>query len=339
LNNPVSNNVPNLIELEKSVFAIKNETDFNRTALEIFKFQYSNNSVYHNYIDNLSKDIEKIKHYSQIPFLPINFFKTHKVVTGNFEPEVIFTSSGTTGQNTSKHFVKKLSLYEKSFINGFKRFFGNIEDYVILGLLPSYLEREGSSLIYMTQKLIKLSGHSESGFYLNEYEELKKVLLKLKKQKQKTILLGVTYALLDMAERFPVNFPELIIMETGGMKGKRKEMVREELHRVLTNAFGVENIFSEYGMTELLSQAYSKGNGTFFTPPWMKILIRDSNDPFTFLKTNKTGGVNIIDLANIYSCSFIETQDLGKIKQNGGFEILGRFDNSDVRGCNLLVIG
>ncbi len=339
MNNPVSNNVPNLTELEKKVFKIKTETDFNRAALKIFQFQYSNNSVYHDFVNNLSKDIEKIKHYSQIPFLPINFFKTHKVITGNFEPEVIFTSSGTTGQNTSKHFVKKLYLYEKSFIDGFKRFFGNIEDYVILGLLPSYLEREGSSLIYMTQKLIKLSGHSESGFYLNEYEELKKVLLKLKKQKQKTILLGVTYALLDMAERFPVNFPELIIMETGGMKGKRKEMVREELHRVLTNAFGVENIYSEYGMTELLSQAYSKGNGTFFTPPWMKILIRDSNDPFTFLKTSKTGGVNIIDLANIYSCSFIETQDLGKIKQNGGFEILGRFDNSDVRGCNLLVVG
>lgn len=320
-----------------SIFSINNEDAFNRNAVGIFRYQYHNNPVYRQYVDYLDCKPDEIEHYLQIPFLPIDFFKTRNIVTGAYVPEKIFTSSGTTGMSFSKHFVVDLSVYEKSFTKGFQLFFGQVSEYVVLALLPSYLEREGSSLIYMADRFIKDSVFNESGFYLNEYEQLSNVLLKLRSEKKKTILLGVTYALLDLAEQFPVEFPELIIIETGGMKGRRKEMVREELHAVLTSAFGVNKIYSEYGMTELLSQAYSKGNGLFVTPPWMKVLIRDTNDPFVCLPRNKSGGVNVIDLANVYSCSFIETKDLGKIHHGGDFEILGRFDYSDVRGCNLLV--
>jgi phenylacetate-coenzyme A ligase PaaK-like adenylate-forming protein len=329
--------MPKIEALTNSVFSVNGETAFNRVALEVFRYQYKNNVVYNRYVNFLNRDINKISHYRQIPFLPVEFFKNHKVVAGNFTPRAVFTSSGTTGMSFSRHLVADLYLYERSFVKGFEHFFGPVKDYVFLALLPSYLEREGSSLIYMAQKLITLSGHAESGFYLNEYEQLSRLLSKLKALNKKTVLLGVTYALLDLAEEFPVEFPDLIIMETGGMKGKRKEMVREVLHKKLSAAFGVEKIYSEYGMTELLSQAYSKGNGLFETPPWMKIVIRDTNDPLSLLPENKTGGVNIIDLANIYSCSFIETKDLGKLHASGQFEILGRFDDSDVRGCNLLV--
>ncbi len=320
-----------------SIFSIHSKDAFNRMALEIFRFQYKNNPVYRQYVNYLSCDVGKVEHYLQIPFLPIDFFKSHDIVCEGKIPALTFTSSGTTGMTFSRHPVADLSVYEKSFVKGFELFFGPISNYVVLALLPSYLEREGSSLIYMAEKLIGTSAFDDSGFYLNEYRQLRDVLLKLKSEKKKTILLGVTYALLDLAEQFPVDFPELVVMETGGMKGRRKEMVRQELHAVLTSAFGVKKIYSEYGMTELLSQAYSKGDGLFATPPWMKVLIRDTNDPFAYLPENRTGGVNVIDLANIYSCSFIETKDLGKIHPGGDFEILGRFDNSDVRGCNLLV--
>ncbi len=320
-----------------SIFSINNERAFNRVAIEVFRYQYKENGVYRQYVNYLNRNPDDINHYLQIPFLPISFFKTHNIILKELKPAVTFTSSGTTGMSFSRHHVADVSVYEKSFTAAFNLFFGAVSEYVVLALLPSYLERRGSSLIYMVEKLIENSASRDSGFYLNNYKELSVVLQRLKEQKKKTILLGVTYALLDLAEQFPVCFPELIVMETGGMKGRRKEMVRQQLHDVLTSAFGVKKIYSEYGMTELLSQAYSKGNGLFATPPWMKVLIRDTNDPFAMLPENKSGGVNVIDLANIYSCSFIETKDLGKIYSGGNFEILGRFDDSDVRGCNLLV--
>ncbi|UBM62477.1 acyl transferase [Candidatus Sulfidibacterium hydrothermale] len=323
--------------IEKKIFSLHTEADFNRTALSVFRFQYVYNPVYRQFVDALGIDPSPIDHYRNIPFLPIEFFKTHQVVCGTFTPEAVFESSGTTDTTTSRHPVKKLSLYEESLMKGFQLFFGNPEEYVFLALLPSYLERTGSSLVYMTQQLIQKSQHRESGFYLHDYQRLARHLTALKKQNKKVLLLGVTYALLDLAEQFPVHYPELIIIETGGMKGKRREMVREELHGILKKAFGVPRIYSEYGMTELLSQAYSKGNGLFQTPPWMKILIRDTNDPLDVVPQGKSGGINVIDLANLYSCSFIATQDLGKIVSSGSFEVLGRFDNSDVRGCNLLV--
>ncbi len=326
-----------MTEIEKNIFSIKSESDFQRLALEIFRFQYEQNPVYQSFIRKLGINITSVQNYLEIPFLPIEFFKTHQVVCGNFKPEAVFLSSGTTGINTSRHFIKSLPLYEKSLLRGFRSFFGKPEKYVILALLPSYLERSGSSLVHMASLLIRRSKHKSSGFYLHNYERLAVELSKLKKQGQKVILLGVTYALLDLAEQFPLKFPELILMETGGMKGKRREMVREELHDILSSAFGVKNIYSEYGMTELLSQAYSKGRGVFSTPPWMRILIRDVNDPLSMLPEGKSGGINVMDLANIYSCSFIATQDLGKLDSSSNFEVLGRFDNSDVRGCNLLV--
>lgn len=323
--------------IEKQIFSIKSEEDFNTKALEIFHFQYIQNSVYHQFVDGLGMNAAAVKNYREIPFLPIEFFKSHKVVSGDFEPEAVFQSSGTTGMTTSHHFVKSIRLYEQSILQGFNLFFGKPESYIFLALLPSYLERSGSSLVHMADLLIRLSNNENSGFYLRDYDKLAAILTRLKRQKKKVILLGVTYALLDMAEQFPLDFPGLILMETGGMKGKRREMVRKELHAILQSAFDVENIFSEYGMTELLSQAYSKGRGVFSTPPWMKVLIRDINDPLSLMPEGKSGGINVIDLANIHSCSFIATQDLGKLHMPEDFEVLGRFDNSDVRGCNLLV--
>ena len=323
--------------IEKNLFNIKSETDFNAVALEVFRFQYARNDIYHRFVEELGIDTAAVKNYRKIPFLPIEFFKTHKVVCGDFEPEAVFRSSGTTGMTTSHHFVKSIRLYEQSILQGFNLFFGKPESYVFLALLPTYLERTGSSLVHMADLLICLSNDENSGFYLHDYDKLAAVLTGLRRQKKKVILLGVTYALLDLAEQFPLDFSELILIETGGMKGKRRELVREELHATLQSAFGVENIFSEYGMTELLSQAYSKGRGVFSTPPWMKVLIRDINDPLSLMPEGKSGGINVIDLANIHSCSFIATQDLGKLHTSSGFEVLGRFDNSDVRGCNLLV--
>jgi len=323
--------------IEKKIFNIKSEIDFTALALEIFHFQYHKNEIYHKFVEGLGIDTATIKSYREIPFLPIEFFKTHKVICGDFEPEAVFQSSGTTGMATSKHFIKDIRLYEQSLVRGFKLFFGKPDEHIFLALLPTYLERSGSSLVHMADRLIQLSKDENSGFYLHDYDKLAAVLAKLKKQQKKVILLGVTYALLDLAERFPLDFPQLILMETGGMKGKRREMVREELHSKLRNAFGVKDIYSEYGMTELLSQAYSKGRGIFSVPPWMKILIRDINDPLSLLPAGKNGGINVIDLTNVHSCSFIATQDLGKLHTSSDFEVLGRFDNSDIRGCNLMI--
>lgn len=321
-----------------AIFNIKSNAEFNALALEIFKFQFENNPVYRSFCDLLYKHPSDIKNVSDIPFLPIQFFKTHNVLSSNNSIEKTFTSSGTTGSITSKHLVTDINLYEKSYLNGFKHFYGNIRDYVVLALLPSYLERDGSSLIYMANDLILKSTQPESGFYLNNLEDLAQILHQLEARGQKTILIGVSFALLDLVERFQFNLKHALVMETGGMKGRRKEIIRQELHQVLRSGFGVNKIHSEYGMTELLSQAYSKGNGVFECPPWMKILTRDTEDALTLKKSEETGGINIIDLANLNSCSFIATQDLGKVGANGQFEIIGRFDNSDIRGCNLMAL-
>ena len=307
-------------------------------ALKVFRFQYENNLVYKEFCDFMNTDIQKVKSIQQIPFLPIQFFKSHNVVSTTDAIHETFTSSGTTGMITSKHLVTDISVYEQSYRNAFSEFYGNIEDYIVLALLPSYLERSGSSLIYMVKDLIGLSNNEHSGFYLNNYDELIAKLIELDNAGQNVILIGVTYALLDLVEQQKFQLKNTIIMETGGMKGKRKEMIREELHELLCDGFGVQSIHSEYGMTELLSQAYSLGNGVFECPAWMHILIRDTEDALTYVDYGKTGGVNVIDLANLNSCSFIATQDLGKKYPNNSFEILGRFDNSDIRGCNLMVI-
>jgi phenylacetate-coenzyme A ligase PaaK-like adenylate-forming protein len=329
--------MPESDPLAQRIFNIKDTKEFNEVALEIFRFQYENNRIYQAFVDNLNKHPGAIHQPEEIPFFPISLFKTHLVSSAGSDAEVVFKSSGTTGNQTSQHHVKDIEIYRKSFLKGFELCYGKPEDYTILGLLPSYLEREDSSLIYMVDDLIRRSQFKDSGFFLRDYERLSSLLNSLKKQNKKTLLIGVTYALLEFAEQYPLDFPDLILMETGGMKGQRKEMVREEVHGLLKKAFQVSEVHSEYGMTELLSQAYSKGSGVFDTPPWMKVLIRDTNDPLELVPVGRTGGINIIDLANIYSCSFIATQDLGKMHEDGRFEVLGRFDNSDVRGCNLLV--
>lgn len=324
-------------DFHSNVFKIKNPSDFEGLALQIFQFQSVQNKVYKDYLNALKIDTPSIKTADDIPHMPIEFFKTHQIKSFEGPPEITFTSSGTTGESTSRHQVKKLKLYEESFMRGFNLFYGRPSQYCILALLPSYLEREGSSLIYMTKKLIDSSGHIQSGFYLNNLEELSKKLNNLEHGKQNILLLGVSFALLDMAQKYPQQLHHTIIMETGGMKGRRKELTREELHGKLKTAFGVNNIHSEYGMTELLSQAYSKGEGKYFSPPWMKISIRDIYDPFSHVEPGKTGGINITDLANIHSCSFIQTSDLGRLNPDGSFEILGRIDSSDLRGCNMMV--
>ena len=321
-----------------NIFSIKNEIEFNKKALEVFKHQFKNNKVYRSFCDLLyihPSDITKIE---DIPFLPIQFFKQRKVVSSLDEVDEIFTSSGTTGSITSKHYVTDINLYKQSYLNGFHHFYGDIEDYTVLALLPNYLERKGSSLVYMVDDLIRKSKQEESGFYLNNLEDLAKKLTQLNHQHKKVLLIGVSFALLDLIEKHQFRLTNTIIMETGGMKGRRKELIRNELHQLLSAGFGVEKIHSEYGMTELLSQSYSKGNGIFETPPWMKILTRDTEDALTIQPTGNTGGINVIDLANYNSCSFIATQDLGKTHHNNTFEIIGRFDNSDIRGCNLMVL-
>jgi phenylacetate-coenzyme A ligase PaaK-like adenylate-forming protein len=320
------------------IFTISSQKQFEKAALKVFRFQYENNLVYREFCDFLKTEVQKVKSLDQIPFLPIQFFKSHTIVSNENPIQETFTSSGTTGIMTSKHLVTDVSLYEESYRKGFSQFYGNIEDYVVLALLPSYLEREGSSLIYMVEDLIKMTNNPESGFYLHNHKELIGKLIKLDSSGQNVILIGVTYALLDLIESRKFQLHNTIIMETGGMKGRRKEMIREELHYKLCKGFGVTAIHSEYGMTELLSQAYSLGNGVFECPSWMQILVRDTEDALTYVTEGKTGGINVIDLANINSCSFIATQDLGKKNPNNSFEVLGRFDNSDIRGCNLMVI-
>jgi phenylacetate-coenzyme A ligase PaaK-like adenylate-forming protein len=321
-----------------NIFSIKNEIEFNKKALEVFNHQFKNNKVYRSFCDLLyihPSDITKIE---DIPFLPIQFFKQRKVVSSLDKVDELFTSSGTTGSITSKHYVTDINLYKQSYLNGFHHFYGDIEDYTVLALLPNYLERKGSSLVYMVDDLIRKSKQEESGFYLNNLEDLAKKLTQLNHQHKKVLLIGVSFALLDLIEKHQFRLTNTIIMETGGMKGRRKELIRNELHQLLSAGFGVEKIHSEYGMTELLSQAYSIGNGIFETPPWMKILTRDTEDALTIQSTGNTGGINVIDLANYNSCSFIATQDLGKTHHNNTFEIIGRFDNSDIRGCNLMVL-
>jgi phenylacetate-coenzyme A ligase PaaK-like adenylate-forming protein len=320
------------------IFAIANQKQFEKIALKVFRFQYENNLVYREFCNFMKTDVQKVKSIGQIPFLPIQFFKSHEVVSSTNPIQEIFTSSGTSGMITSKHLVTDVSLYEASYRNAFSQFYGNIEDYVVLALLPSYLDRQGSSLIYMVNDLIQKTNNPESGFYLNNYSELIEKLIAMDKSGQNVILIGVTYALLDLIQIQKFDLKNTLIMETGGMKGKRKEMIREELHAQLCSGFGVSSIHSEYGMTELLSQAYSLGNGIFECPSWMQILVRDPEDALTYLDNGKSGGINVIDLANINSCSFIATQDLGKKYPNNSFEVLGRFDNSDIRGCNLMVI-
>ncbi len=320
------------------LFSISSQKEFEKTALKVFRHQYEYNQVYQDFCSLLKKDKSNVKSITEIPFLPIQFFKSHEIVSSAHPVQETFTSSGTTGTATSRHLVTDISLYEQSFRKAFSQFYGNIEDYVVLALLPSYLERDGSSLIYMVNDLIEGSNHSESGFYLTNYDELIQKLTQLDSSGQNVLLIGVTYALLDLVEKQPFQLKNTIIMETGGMKGKRKEIIREELHRILCHGFGVPSIHSEYGMTELLSQAYSLGNGIFECPPWMSVLIRDPEDALTYVDYGKTGGINVIDLANINSCSFIATQDLGKKYPNHSFEVLGRFDSSDIRGCNLMVV-
>lgn len=320
------------------IFTIASKKEFEKIALKVFRFQFDNNIVYQEFCQLLNKNKENVKSLTEIPFLPIQFFKSHKVLSSKDVIQTTFTSSGTTGMQTSKHLVTDVSLYEESYRNAFSEFYGNIEDYCVLALLPSYLDREGSSLIHMVDDLIQSSNHKDSGFYLNNYEELIAKLVELDNSGQNVLLIGVTYALLDLIEMHKFQLKNTIIMETGGMKGKRKEMIREELHDILCKGFGVPVIHSEYGMTELLSQAYSLGNGIFECPNWMQILIRDTEDALSYVNEGKTGGINVIDLANINSCSFIATQDLGKKYPNHSFEVLGRFDNSDIRGCNLMVV-
>lgn len=325
------------MEISEHVFNITSSEEFDRCCLEVFAYQAEENPIYRQYLQFLGIRQSAVGRYQDIPFLPIELFKSQHIICGNMRPEITFTSSGTTGLSTSQHPVADIAWYTRSFRQAFDHFYGPVEDLAILALLPSYLERSGSSLIYMVDDLIARSGHAESGYFLYNHQDLFERIEQLKHRNVKTVLFGVTYALLDFLESYTVDAPDLIVMETGGMKGKRKEMIREELHRILCQGFGVDSIHSEYGMTELLSQAYSHGNGRFQTPSWMKILIRDTNDPLTLIPEQRTGAINVIDLANYHSCSFIATQDLGRKHQQEEFEVLGRFDHSDIRGCNLLV--
>lgn len=325
-------------KMERNFFNIQSEQQFTKKALEVFNYQFKNNKVYRSFCDLLYVHPSDISTIEEIPFLPIQFFKSREVVSSSDKVEAVFNSSGTTGTTTSRHLVTDLSIYEASYLKGFDHFYGNIKEYVVLALLPNYLERKGSSLVYMVNDLIQKTENPESGFYLNNLDELAQKLVALDKKGQKVLLIGVSFALLDLIEKYQFNLKNTIVMETGGMKGRRKELIRVELHALLKKGFSVHKIHSEYGMTELLSQAYSKGNGVFETPPWMKILIRDTEDALKILPQEKTGGINVIDLANYNSCSFIATQDLGRVHGNDTFEIIGRFDNSDLRGCNLMVL-
>jgi len=323
--------------LEDRLFEITNPQEFEEIALQVFKFQYERVKTYQTFCKHLKKSPTNVKALLDIPFLPISFFKSDTIISEGHTSEITFTSSGTTGSITSKHSVASLKLYEKSFSDGFERFYGPMNDWTIIALLPSYLERGGSSLVYMVDHLIQKSQKIESGFYLDDYLGLIEMIHTLEKKQQKAILIGVSYALLDLIEMERFNLKSTVVMETGGMKGKRRELIKSALHEQLKSGFGVKTIHSEYGMTELLSQAYSSGHGIYNCPPWMQIHTRDTEDPLSYVY-GKTGGINVIDLANLYSCSFIATQDLGKLHPDGSFEILGRFDNSDIRGCNLMLL-
>lgn len=321
---------------DHKIFSVTDES-FDQLALEIFQFQYDNNTVYRDFANAVGKTPDRVSVIDEIPFLPVRFFKTHKVVTTYFEPATVFESSGTSGMIKSRHFIKDLNLYEQSFTQSFEMFYGPVADWCIIGLLPSYLEKGNSSLVYMTDRLIKKSLHPESGFYLYDFEKLIDRLNGLEKSRQKTLLLGVTFALLDLAGKFSMPLKYTTIMETGGMKGRRKEIIREDVHNQLKKAFSIKTVHSEYGMTELMSQAWSKGEGVFKCPYWMKIVVRDEEDPFT-IRRHGSGTINVIDLANIWSCSFIATDDAGIVDPSGNFFVLGRIDGSDLRGCSLLTV-
>ena len=323
-----------MTQLEKDIFG---GSALPGLALEIFRFQYAHNPLYRSWVDTLGVRPGTVQALSEIPFLPVGFFKTGEVRTTDFVPQVVFESSGTTGTGGSRHEVKDLQLYKKSFTLGFRHFYGPVQDYCIIGLLPAYLERSNSSLVVMVHELIALSGHPDSGFYLYEHEKLHDLLRKLEEKGQKTLLIGVTFALLDFAEKYSLQLKHTIVMETGGMKGRRKEITRPELHAFLGQKLGLKTIHAEYGMTELLSQAYSSGEGRLYCPPWMRVLVRKEDDPLDVSEKGE-GLLNIIDLANIYSCSFIAVDDIGRIYDSGGFEVSGRVDNSDIRGCSLMVI-
>ena len=327
-------------EWHDRIFSVT-ESGFRQLALDIFRFQYEANSVYNSYVNALGKRPSDVDEIEKIPFLPISFFKTDEIKTGKFNTEVVFKSSGTTQTVNSQHHVKDISVYTQSFTTAFKKIYGDLQEWCVLGLLPSYLEKGNSSLVYMVDDLIKQSRHPQSGFYLYDLEKLKEALFSLERANQKTLLIGVTYALLDFAEKFPIPLANTIIMETGGMKGRREELTRMEVHDQLKKAFGKTEIHSEYGMTELLSQAYAKKEGRFQCPPWMKVLIRDDEDPLSVHHSDSgvvSGAINIIDLANVYSCSFIATDDVGKLYPDKSFDVLGRMDGSDLRGCSLLTV-
>jgi hypothetical protein len=326
-----------ICEYEDKVFSAE-KADFESLALEIFHFQYQYNPLYQQYVNALSIVGEQVKQLQDIPFLPISFFKTHTVQTTAFEPQAVFESSGTTQTINSRHLVKDLDLYRRSYMQAWQLQYGQVKEWCIIGLLPSYLERQNSSLVVMVDELIRASGHPNSGFYLYDHNQLHQVLQRQEQAQQKTLLIGVTFALLDFAAAFPMPLKHTIVMETGGMKGRREEMTRQQVHDLLQTAFHVPAVHSEYGMTELLSQAYSKGQGVFYCPPWMKMLVRQEDDPLT-VSTTGSGVVNIVDLANLYSCCFIATDDIGRVQTDGSFEIQGRMDNSDIRGCSLLVAG
>ena len=310
--------------------------NFDQIAFEVFKFQYKNNTVYKSYCDLLKKTPSNVENISRIPFLPISFFKSHSVICTK-KYDKVFYSSGTTNDNISKHYVSDINIYEKSFLKNFIDNYGDPKEYVILGLLPNYMENENSSLIYMVNNLIELSKSNDSGFFLKEYDHIIEKMKSLSRKNKTIILIGVSYALLDLTINKNLNLENTIIIETGGMKGRRKEMIKKELHETLKKRTGLKKIHSEYGMTEMLSQAYSKRDGIFSCPNWMRVFIRDINDPNFFYSNNRSGGINIIDLANFNSCSFIATEDMGSLHENGNFEIMGRIDHSDTRGCNLLV--
>ena len=331
------------MDFKKSIFDAR-EDNFKELALELFRHQHQNNIIYRQFCENLRITADEVDSINKIPFLPISFFKTHVVKTGEFETDTVFESSGTSQDNTSKHFIKDIDLYRKSFNTCFEKFYGLPQNKCILGLLPAYLERKNSSLVLMTDELIKASNNSLSGFYLYDYEKLHSTILHNELLKLPTLLIGVTYALLDFAEAYPMQLRNTIVMETGGMKGRREELTRTEVHAQLQKQMGISLVHSEYGMTELLSQAYSKGDGIFHCPGWMKIILRDEDDPFHIITATdaqnkpQTGLINVIDLANVHSCSFIATDDVGRLHNNESFEVLGRADNSDIRGCSLMAI-
>lgn len=330
------NNLLDYSNFQQELFDF-NKFSFEDKALALFKLQYANNLVYKDFVDRMGYNPNEVNELTKIPFLPVGFFKSHSIIAEGYLPELVFESSGTTGMINSQHLVHDVSIYKQSFIEGFKQFYGNPEEWVIIGLLPAYLERQGSSLVYMVNDLIALSKNTDSGFYLYEYEQLYQLLLQLESKQQKVLLIGVTFALLDFSEQFEMNLKHTVIMETGGMKGRRKEMTRVEVHEQLTSRLGLQSIHSEYGMTEMLSQGYSYGEGIFYPSKTMKVMIRSEDDPME-VQSMGTGIINVIDLSNVYSCAFIATEDVGRVYDDGRFEVQGRVDNSDIRGCSLLMV-